>query len=258
MTRLFLLRLLALGMTLLPWTPAAADDDHITIAAAADLNGVMGTLVEAYKHDHPDSRIDVAYGSSGNLLTLIEEGAPFDMFFSADSGYPKKLVAEGKASGQPVPYAYGHIVLWSASFDMSEVRVADLLQPSFGRIAIANPQHAPYGKRAEQALRAAGVWDALQPRLVFGNDIAQTAEFAQTGNAQVGIIAESLARAWTGKGSYVLVPPSLYEPLQQSFVLTQRGADNALAQDFATYVQSPDARAIFAKFGFNLPEAEEH
>jgi molybdate transport system substrate-binding protein len=255
MTRLFLLRLLALIMALTPWTQALADDDHITIAAAADLRSVMYKVVASYRQDHPDTRIDVVYGSSGNLLTLIEEGAPFELFFSADSSYPQQLVAHGKAGGQPIPYATGHIVLWSASIDMSDVQVADLVQPRFEHVAIANPQHAPYGKRAEQALRAAGIWDALQPRLVFGNDIAQTAQFAQSGSAQVGIIAESLAMASPDQGSYVVVPPELYEPLLQSFVLTQRGQDNALAQDFATYVQGPQARAIFEKNGFSLPDA---
>ena len=256
MTRLFLLRLLALMMALTPWTQALADDDHITVAAAADLHNVMYKIVAAYQKDHPDSRIDVVFSSSGNLLTLIEEGAPFELFFSADSSYPKQLVDHGKAGGQPVPYANGHLVLWSASIDMSDVQVADLAQPRFEHIAIANPQHAPYGKRAEQALRAAGIWDAVQSRLVLGNDIAQTAQFAQSGSAQVGIIAESLAMASPDEGSYVVVPPSLYEPLVQSFVLTLRGEDNPLAQDFATYAQGPEARAIFEKNGFSLPDAE--
>ena len=255
MRRLFLLRLLALIMALTPWTLALADDDHITVAAAADLHGVMDKIVASYQKDHPDSRIDVVYSSSGNLLTLIEEGAPFELFFSADSSYPQQLVDKGQAGGQPVVYASGHIVLWSASIDMRDVQVADLADPRFKRIAIANPQHAPYGKRAEQALRAAGVWDAVQPRLVLGNDIAQTAQFAQSGNADVGIVAESFAVASPDQGSYVLVPPSLYTPLLQSFVLTQRGTDNPLAQDFATYAQGPQARDIFEKSGFNLPDA---
>jgi molybdate transport system substrate-binding protein len=149
-------------------------------------------------------------------------------------------------------------VLWSANIDMSHVQVADLAQPRFGRIAIANPQHAPYGKRAEQALRAAGVWDSVQSRLVFGENIGQTAQFAQSGNAQVGIIAESLALGSTVKGSYVAVPTSLYEPLLQSFVLTQSGKSNTLAQNFAKFVQGPEARAIFKQYGFSLPVAKAH
>lgn len=244
--------LLALGMALMPCSLLAADN-HITVAVAADLHHAMDKIVDAYQHTHPEQKVEVVYGSSGNLLTQIEQGAPFELFFSADSDYPQKLVAEGKAGGQPVLYAEGHIVLWSASIDMTHVQVADLAQPRFGRIAIANPQHAPYGKRAEQALRAVGIWDQLQSRLAFGDNIAQTAQFAQSGNAQVGIIAESLAIDSPVKGSYVAVPPSLYQPLRQSFVLTQRGADNTLAKDFAQYVQGEQGRAVLAQYGFRLP-----
>ena len=261
--------LFALAMTVaMLCVPAAADQvagqqtagsRHITLAAAADLHYAMDHVIAAYRHDHPTDSIDVVYGASGQLLTQIEQGAPFELFFSADSDYPKQLAAHGNAGGQPVPYAVGRIVLWSASIDMHGVQVADLVQPRFGRIAIANPQHAPYGKRAEQALRSAGIWDQLQPRLVYGENIAQTAQFAQSGNAQVGIIAQSLALdPAMAKGTYAPVPPTAYEPLLQSFVLTKRGADNALAQDFARYMQSAATRAILARYGFTLPGAADH
>jgi molybdate transport system substrate-binding protein len=246
--------LLVLAALLMPWPKAAAEEKHVTIAAAADLHDAMGKLVEAYRRDHPDARLDVVFGASGMLLTQIEQGAPFELFFSADSNSPRQLVAHGKAGGTPTPYAMGHLVMWSASVDMRQVQIADLSQARFGRIAIANPQHAPYGKRAEQALRNSGVWDQVQSRLVYGENIAQTAQFAQSGNATVGLIAESLAKASPTKGSYAPVPSSLYEPLQQSFVLTRRGADNAVAQDFARFVQSAPARAILAGYGFSLPD----
>jgi molybdate transport system substrate-binding protein len=248
--------LLLLAALLMPWPTMAAEQQHITIAAAADLHEAMDKLVEAYRRDHPDARLDVVFGASGMLLTQIEQGAPFDLFFSADSHYPQQLVEHGKAGGTPVPYAFGHLVMWSASIDMHGVQVADLAQPRFGRIAIANPQHAPYGKRAEQALRAVGIWGQVQSRLVFGENIAQTVQFAQSGNAQVGLVAESLVLASPGKGSYAPVPSSLHEPLRQSFVLTRRGAGNALAEDFARYVQQGPARALLAQYGFALPGAE--
>jgi molybdate transport system substrate-binding protein len=238
---------------------SADQNRHITLAVAADLHYAMDKVIAAYRHDHPADSVDVVYGSSGQLLAQIEQGAPFELFFSADSDYPKQLIAHGNAGGPAVPYAVGHIVLWSASIDMHHVQLADLKQPRFGRIAIANPQHAPYGKRAEQALRSAGIWDQLQPRLVYGENIAQTAQFAQSGNAQVGIIAQSLALdPAMAKGSYALVPSSTYELLQQSFVLTKRGAANPLAQDFARYMQSAPARAILARYGFTLPSAANH
>ncbi|AIF48621.1 molybdate ABC transporter substrate-binding protein [Dyella japonica] len=254
MRRGLLRGLLVLGAAWASASLATPADGHITVAAAADLHQALDDVVAAYRHEHPDSKIDVTYGSSGNLLTQIEQGAPFEIFFSADSSYPQQLVEHGKAGGTPVPYALGHLVMWSASIDMRGVQVVDLAEPRFGRIAIANPQHAPYGKRAEQALRAAGVWDKLQSRLVYGDNIAQTAQFAQSGNAQVGLVAESLVINSSVKGTSMPVPPSLYEPLKQSFVITRRGASNALAQDFARYVQGEQAKAILSHYGFNLPD----
>jgi len=247
--------LAAVAVLLAPAVGHAAPAGPITIAAAADLHHAMDDVVAAYKQAHPAASISVVYGSSGTLLTQIQQGAPFDLFFSADSDYPRQLAAAGQAGGSVTPYALGHLVLYSASLDMRGVHVADLAQPRFGRIAIANPDHAPYGKRAEQALRGAGIWDAVQPRLVYGENIAQTAEFARSGSAQVGIIALSLAMDAGSKGSYVAVPDSAFQPLLQSFVLTKHGADNDLAQDFERYVQTPPARAVLARYGFNPPPA---
>ena len=248
--------LTALSISLAPALGHAASSARMTIAAAADLHEAMDQVVAAYRRDHAAATIDVVYGSSGVLTTQIEQGAPFDLFFSADSDYPRQLIAHGDARGQAMPYAVGHLVLWSASLDMRGVKLADLGQPRFGRIAIANPEHAPYGKRAEQALRRAGAWDAVQSRLVYGENIAQAAQFASSGNAQVGIIALSLALRPEMKGSYAPVPDSAFDPLLQSFVLTRRGGDNDLARDFAHYVQSPPARAILAHFGFTPPGGE--
>jgi len=249
-----------LAVLAIAFTPAvghAAPSGQMTITAAADLHEAMDQVVASYRRDHPATTINVVYGSSGVLTTQIEQGAPFDLFFSADSDYPRQLADHGDAGGQAVPYAIGHLVLWSAGLDMHGVKLTDLAQPRFGRIAIANPEHAPYGKRAEQALRRAGVWDAVAPRLVYGENIAQTAEFASSGNAQVGIIALSLALRPQMKGNYAAVPDSGFDPLVQSFVLTKRGADNDLARDFARYVRTPPARAILARYGFSPPAACE-
>jgi len=228
-----ILRCLAvLALSLAPTISHAAPGGQVTIAAAADLHEAMDQVVAAYRRDHPAAAIEVVYGSSGVLTTQIEQGAPFDLFFSADSDYPRQLIAHGDGGGQATAYAVGHLVLWSASLDMHGVKLVDLARPRFGRIAIANPEHAPYGKRAEQALRGAGVWSAVAPRLVYGENIAQTAQFASSGAAQVGVIA------------------------LQSFVLTKRGAANDLARDFARYAQSAPARAILAHYGFSPPAGE--
>lgn len=252
--RLFAGWSLVLGLLLASLIVPAAKGAPITIAAAADLRNAMGQLVANYRQQHPQAAITVIYGASGQLLTQIEQGAPFDLFFAADSGYPQQLIDSGQAGGTLVPYALGHLVLWSASVDMRKVRVADLAQPRFGRIALANPQHAPYGQRAEQALRAAGVWDGLQPRLVFGENVGQTAQFAQSGNATVGLLSlsQALDPALAG-GSYVRVPEASYTPLRQSFVLTRRGADKPLARNFAAWMQTAAARAILQRCGFDLP-----
>lgn len=241
---------------LLPLAAVAAPPARTVIAAAADLHHVMDRLVAVYRQGHPDARIDVVYGSSGILRTQVRQGAPFALFFSANSAYPRALARDGHTDGEPVVYALGRLVLWSATLDMKGVTVADLAQPRFGRIAIANPLHAPYGDRARQALRKAGVWKTLKPRLVYGENIAQTAQLALSGNARVGILAQALVLAPDmRKGHYAPVPTSLYAPLRQSFVVTRQGAANPLAHDFARFVQSPQARAIFRRYGFGLPDS---
>ncbi|MBB6185009.1 molybdate ABC transporter substrate-binding protein [Oleiagrimonas soli] len=245
---------LLLAVSLLLPLGACAAPGRMVIAAAASLHDVMGRLVTSYRAAHPGARIDVVYGSSGILLTQIRQGAPFDLFFSADSGYPQQLADASGSDGPPAVYALGRLVLWSRDLDLAHVRLADLVQPRFGRIAIANPQHAPYGLRAEQALRAAGVWSALQPRLVQGENIAQAAQFARSGNARVGLLAASLTQSPAMRHGHVAaVPDAMYRPLRQSFVVTRHGADNALAHDFAHYARSAPARALFARYGFGLP-----
>ena len=239
---------------LCPFFAIAAPTGRTLIAAAADLHHVMDRIVAVYRREHPGVRIDVVYGSSGILRTQVRQGAPFALFFSANSAYPEALARDGMTAGEPTVYALGRLVMWSARLDMHGVSVADLAQPRFGRIAIANPLHAPYGDRARQALRKAGVWASVKPRLVYGENIAQTAQLAVSGNARVGIVAASLVHAPAmRKGSAAPVPASLYAPLEQSFVITRRGAANPVAHDFARFVQSPRVRAIFARNGFGLP-----
>ena len=149
----------------------------------------------------------------------------------------------------------GRIVLWSRTRDAGALRLQDLADPALGRIAIANPRHAPYGKRAEEALRAAGVWNAVQPRLVQGENIAQTAQFVQTGNATVGIIALSLALnpALAAQGGHHLIDAALHAPLEQGFILTRQAEGKALATAFADYIGSAAARAVLVRYGFELP-----
>jgi molybdate transport system substrate-binding protein len=242
--------IMAAGIALTP--SAAHAGGSITIAAAADLKFAMDDIVTTFRQAHPADRVNVIYGSSGQFYTQIRQGAPFDLFFSADIAYPQALAAAGLTASAPKSYATGRIVLWSATLDASKLRLQDLAEPRFDRIAIANPEHAPYGKRAQQALQASGVWDKVRGRLVYGENIAQTAQFVQTGNARIGIIALSLAMnpAFAAKGGYALIPADLHEPLDQGFVVTRRAAGNPLARSFAGFIDSPPAQAILHHYGF--------
>ena len=232
-----------------------ANAEKITVAAAADLKFAMDQIVTGFKKTNPADEVDVVYGSSGNFNTQIQQDAPYDLYFSADINFPRELAKNGYASSEVKPYAVGRIVLWSATLDASRMTMSSLAHPSITRIAIANPKHAPYGRRAEEALRASGVWDKVEPKLVYGENIAQTAQYIESGNAQVGIIALSLAvnSELAKKGGYWLIPDTLHAPLEQGFVVTKRAAKNALATRFADYMNSKPARAVMTKFGFVLP-----
>jgi molybdate transport system substrate-binding protein len=229
--------------------------EKITIAAAADLKFAMDEIITLFKKDNPSDEVEVVYGSSGKAYAQIKQAAPYDLFFSADIAFASDLVKSGLAASDVKPYAIGRIVLWSASQDASKMTLASLTDPKITRIAIANPKHAPYGKRAEEALRASGLWDKVKSKLVYGENITHTVQFVQTGNAQVGIIALSLAVSpeLASKGGYSLIPDKLHKPLEQGFIITKRAAGNALAERFAGYLGSKSARTVMMKYGFVLP-----
>jgi molybdate transport system substrate-binding protein len=253
--RTLLATLLLLIATVTQTTAHAAT---LTIAAAADLKYAMGDLIHGFKQTHPDATINAVYGSSGNFYTQITQGAPYDVFFSADVRYPKLLEQAGKTASPVVPYAFGRLVLWSNSMDASKMTLASLTNPAITHIAVANPKHAPYGQRAVEALHAAGVWSQVAPKLVYGENISQTTEFVQSGNAQVGLIALSLAVGpkLASQGKYWLIPDTLHSPMDQAYVLTDHAKGNPLAQQFVTYLASPAGQAIFVKYGFTLPDKQ--
>lgn len=247
---------LRVALFALVWLCAgAAHAGRITVAAASDLRFALDEIVAAFRDAHPADEVEVVYGSSGKFYTQIRQGAPYDLYLSADIEYPRALAAAGQAASAVEAYAFGRIVLWSATLDARAMTLASLAEARIARIAIANPRHAPYGRRAVEALRAAGVWEAVEPKLVYGENIAQTAQFVQTGNAEVGIIALALALSpdLARLGGYWLVPDDLHQPLEQGFVITRRAADNALAQRFAEYLRGASARAAMRRYGFTLP-----
>lgn len=229
----------------------------MTVAAAADLKFAMDEIVAIFRQSNPSDKVEVIYGSSGKFFAQIQQGAPYDLYFSADIAYARELAKAGFAASEAKRYALGRIVLWSASLDAGAMTLDSLADPRITRIATANPKHAPYGKRAEEALRASGIWAKVEAKLVYGENIAQTAQFVQTGNAQVGIIALALAVSpdLARHGSYWLIPDSLHAPLEQGFIITKRAERNALALHFADFMDSKPVRAVMTRYGFILPEA---
>ncbi|MEN9842982.1 MAG: molybdate transporter substrate-binding protein [Pseudomonadota bacterium] len=235
--------------------PAWAAD--IKIAAASDLKFAMDAIVPLFKADHPNTKVEVVYGSSGRFFNQIQQGAPFDLYFSADVEYPRQLIAAGYAHAPVRLYGIGRIVLFSLKQSVREMRLEQLgTMKHINKIAIANPKHAPYGKRAVEALQAAGVYSQVESKLVFGENISQTAQFVHTGNADMGIIALSLVLnpALSAQGRYVLIPSHLHQPLAQGFVLTRKGMQNPKAVAFGNYMEQAQARAIMTQYGFSLPQ----
>lgn len=239
------------------WHPArAAPAAALTIAAAADLRFALDEVLVPFRAARAGTRIDVIYGSSGKLATQIRNGAPFDLLLSADREFADALHRDGFAGGAPRPYAVGRLAVWSTDASLGRLPLPDLVRhPRMQRLAIANPEHAPYGRRAMEALRSQGLWEAAQPKLVLGENIAQAAQFVQSGAAQAGIVALSLvlAPALAGQGAYTRVPEAWHSPLEQSMVVTRRAVDNPLAHAFVAHLESRAARATLARFGFALP-----
>jgi molybdate transport system substrate-binding protein len=229
----------------------------IKVAAAADLKFAMEELVSQFEKD-TGAKLDITYGSSGNFLTQIQNGAPFDLFFSADSDYPKKLEASGLAEpGTQREYAIGHIVIWTPS--SSEINATkdgwkSLLDQRVKKIAIANPEHAPYGRAAVAAMKKAGVYEQVKDKLVYGENISQAAEFVQSGNAQVGIVARSLALSAAMKnGNKWEIPTDSYPPIKQAVVLLKSSKNKDMARTFLDFVGGPQGREILQRFGFTVP-----
>lgn len=242
-------------MALLLLTASAAAQE-LTIAAASDLQSALPEVITAYEAK-TGKRVRVTFGSSGNFFAQIQNGAPFDIFFSADVDYPRRLEEAGLAvAGSRYSYATGRLVLWmprDSAFD-PEQGWSVLLDPGIKRIAIANPAHAPYGRAAKAALEKAGLWGSLMRKIVLGENISQAAQFVQTGNAQAGIIALSLARSpRMTEGKYWVIPQELYPPLEQATVIVKRTSHAEAARNFLAFLQTEAARAILKRYGFVPP-----
>jgi molybdate transport system substrate-binding protein len=248
-------------LTCLLVLPSSLPAQTLRVAAAADLQFAMKDLAGQYEK-HSGVKLSVSYGSSGNFRAQIENGAPFDLFFSADAQCPQKLVTAGVSDAPTlVVYAQGHLVLWAptgANLHLAERGFAALRDERVQRIAIANPEHAPYGRAAVAALQKAGIYGQLKTKLVYGENISQAAQFAQSGSAQVGILALSLTFAENTKGGERWeIPAELYPAIQQAAVVIHASANKAAAQGFLEFVKSDEGRKILANYGLAPPEKTE-
>jgi molybdate transport system substrate-binding protein len=229
----------------------------VRVAAAADLKFAMTELATQFEKQN-GTKLDVTYGSSGNFLTQIQNGAPFDLFFSADSDYPNKLEAAGLTEpGTLREYAIGRIVIWTPSESGINPAKDDwqcLLDPRVKKIAIANPEHAPYGRAALAAIKKSGIYEQVKAKLVYGENISQAAEFVQSGNAQVGIVALSLAVSPAMKnGNRWEIPPDSYPPLKQAAVLLKASKNKDASRLFLDFVSGTQGQEILKRFGFTAP-----
>ena len=244
-----------LGLLLL--VPCAAPAADLAVAAAANLVYALDALNAEFGRLHPDVHVTKTTGASGTLVTQISQGAPYDIFLSADLDFAQKLVKAGGADASSLKtFALGRLVIWTTREDI-DVSTVDgvIVNPAVHKLAIANPKTAPYGRAAMETIAKLRLAPAAEPKLVQGENISQTAEFVETGNADAGFVALSLVLAPKLKvrGHWKEVPAGLYSPLEQAAVITHRGAGNPAAQAYVDFLGSPAAGHILEKFGYHLP-----
>ena len=241
-----------------PLAPAAAAAPGVVaplrVAAAADLAFAFKDIAAAYEKKS-GQKVELVMGSTGLLAKQIEEGAPFDVFAAANVSFADDVAKAGACDGKTKAlYAQGRIVLWTSKKlgIAAPADIKELADKKFVKVAIANPEHAPYGKAAQEAMTKAGVWDAVKPKIVYGENVQQTLTYAQTGNVEVAVVALSIAMA-TPDGDYHLVDPSLYSEINQALVVCGKDmARQAAARGFVAFVNSPDGRVIMKRYGFVL------
>ena len=249
---------------LLLWCPdtgvCAADQSVVRVAAATDLKFALDEMVDLFRVRHPNMKVQLTYGSSGNFYAQLSNRAPFDVFLSADVDYPHRLVREGLASADDeFLYGVGRIVIWvpqSSSIDVEKLGMKSLLSPDARKIAIANPRHAPYGRAAEAAMKSMGVYEQVKRRLVLGDTVLQAGQFVESGSADIGIISRShaLAPSLRGKGRFWEVPLDAYPRRVQGGVILSWAQDRSAAEALRDFVLGEEGRTILRRYGFDMPE----
>lgn len=254
-----LLILAVAALLLVPFAELRSQQSRnpIRVAAAADLQFALKDIAQQYERLN-GQKVEITFGSSGNFFAQIQNGAPFDIFFSADIDYPNRLQQANLIEPTSLlKYAVGRIVIWmpaDSKIDLIARKWNALLEPSIQKVAIANPEHAPYGRAAVDALKRAGLYDKLQSKLVYGENISQAAQFVQSGNAQAGIIALSLAVSPAMKsGRRWGVPVDQYAPIEQAAVILKSARDKDAARAFLKLIASDDGQRILGSYGFAPP-----
>ncbi|BDU78375.1 molybdate ABC transporter substrate-binding protein [Mesoterricola sediminis] len=259
MLRRALLTLLCALFAAGPALRAQGPRKPLSVVAAADLRGVFDELKAAFEARTPGVELKVAFGASGSLTAQILQGAPFDVFLAADTGFPEQVRKAGLATPEgPFPYALGTLTLWvrrDLGLDPARDGLQVLTSPALRKIATANPQVAPYGRAGEAALRHAGLYDQVRSRLVFADNIAQAAQFLQTGTAEAGLISLAQAEhpALRQSGIAWRVPADAYPPLRQAGVILARTQVPEQARAFRAFLLGPEGQGILARHGFGKP-----
>ncbi|QDP25358.1 molybdate ABC transporter substrate-binding protein [Bradyrhizobium cosmicum] len=244
------IRSLAIGIGLIFIAPGAAKAAQTNVAVAANFTEAAKEIAAAFRQKTGHEAV-LSFGASGQFYTQITQGAPFQVFLSADDSRPKKLVEDGLAvPGSRFTYAIGKLVLWSKSPGVVNGEET-LKAASFAKLSICNPAAAPYGAAAVEAMKALKLYEALRPKLVEGATITQAYQFVETGNAEVGFVALSQLTG-SDAGSRWVVPQDLYNPIRQDAVLLKNGAGNDAASAFIGFLHGPEARAIIEKYGYVL------
>lgn len=250
--------LLLTAALLAPALALPAEQRPIAVAVAANMRPAFEEIASRFQARNPGVEVKASYGSSGNFFAQIANGAPFDLFLSADAEFPARVVEKGLADGSPFTYAYGKLVVWipkGSKLDLDGKGLAALTDAAVQKIAIANPEVAPYGRAAKAALEKAGLWKQLESRIVMGQSVSQTAQFVQSGNAQAGFLPLSMARSppLSDEGRAWPVPPSSYQRIEQAGVVVKGARQAALARELAAFITSDGAKDVLARLGYDLP-----
>jgi molybdate transport system substrate-binding protein len=243
----------ALVLTACASPTAAVTPGPLVVSAASSLIPAFEEIGARYEQE-TGRTVTFNFAASGQLAQQIDQGAPVDLFVSANTGYVQDLAAKGRVLPDTVQiYARGRLVLWTRSDSSLNVEtVEDLLKPEVRRVAIANPEHAPYGVAARQALQTAGVWEAVQPKLVLGENVRQALQYAETGNVDAALVPLSLSI--DSKGKWTLVPEDLHSPIDQALGVVADSPRQAMARDFAAFITGPQGQAVLQDYGFMPPE----